>query len=360
VTEDSPSSGEATPPPEPTTERTPSWPRRAAKVAADAAWEDLSDTGRRLIDTGRHRAQGAWSRRPSRGAMAAWIFLGVAAVAGAAGLVAQGQISARLPTELDWRAASTLLERDARPGDVAVVAPAWAERARAELPAQVPVFALARYASEPLLGVRRVWLVSLTGVASSGGRIARDIAARASADGGPQRIGGLTVTRYDLARPDRAIAFLPDWIGQAAARVGDRPCERDGASALRCPGELRIVREVREVGGAPRPCISTLPGSAASGPVTVTFPGVPMGLELRGGAGVVGRLPSPSAPPVRVAVQVDGGEVAGVELPAGEPTWRRFEVRTGGLAAEPHALSVVISSPDPAGRTVCFDLWTLP
>ena len=61
-----------------------------------------------------------------------------------------------------------------------------------------------------------------------------------------------------------------------------------------------------------------------------------------------------------VAVQVDGNEVASVELPAGSPEWRRFEFRTGSIAAEPHAVSVVLSSPDPAGRTVCFDLWTAP
>jgi hypothetical protein len=245
---------------------------------------------------------------------------------------------------------------------VAVVAPAWAERARVELPARLPVFSLPRYAGEPLLGVRRAWLVSLPGAPFSGDRIAREIAARASSDGGSQRLGGLTVTRYDLAQPDRAIAFLPDWLGQATARVGELACEPDGPAALRCPGDpsIRIAREVREVGGAPRTCLSTMPGSAASGPIHVTFPAVPMGLQLRGGAGVIGLLPSPAAPAIRVAVQVDGNEVASVELPGGSPEWRRFEFRTGAIAAEPHAVSVVLSSPDPAGRTVCFDLWTAP
>jgi hypothetical protein len=192
--------------------------------------------------------------------------------------------------------------------------------------------------------------------------LARDVAGRAASDGGPQRIGALMVTRYDLAQPRRAIAFLPDWLGQATVKVGELPCEHDGPTSFRCPGGpgLRIAREVREVGGAPRPCVSATPGSGASGPVTVTFPDVPMGLELQGGAGFVGRIPSAATRPARVAVQVDGAEVAGLELPPGPPGWSRFEVRTGALAAEPHTLTVVLSSADPAGRTVCFDLWTLP
>jgi hypothetical protein len=362
VTEERPPEGEAPPRPEPTTERTPSWPRRAAKVAAGAAWDDLSDTGRRLVDTSRFRLRGAWSRRPSHGGMVAWAFLAVTALAGAVSLGAQARLAARLPTELDWHAASALLERDSRAGDVVVVVPAWAERARAELPARVPVFSLARYAGEPLLGVRRVWLVSLSALPFTGDAVAKEVARRAASDGGTQHIGALTVTRYDLSQPRRAIAFLPDWLGQATAKVGEVACARDGATAFRCPGDaaIRIAREVREVGGAPRPCISTTPGSAASGPVTITFPNVPMGLELQGGVGFVGRLPSAATTAVRVGLQIDGSEVAGLELPPGSRDWKRLEVRTGALAAEPHALTVVLSSPDPADRTVCFDLWTLP
>jgi hypothetical protein len=363
VTEERDASGEESPPPERTTERTPSWTKRAAKVAAGAAWDDLSDTGRRLIDTGRFRLYGAWARRPTRGGMVAWAFLLGTALAGAVSLGTQTRIAARLPSELDWRAAAALLERDSRAGDVVVVAPSWAERARGELPARVPVFSLARYVGEPLVGVRRAWLVSLSGVPFVGDRLAREIAARASADGGAQRIGALTVTRYDLAQPRRAIAFLPDWLGQAKVKLGEVPCEADGPTAHRCPGTpalrvARVAREVREVGGAPRPCVSAALGSAAEGPLSITFPTVPMGLELDGGVGVVGRAPSDAT--VRVALQLDGEEATAVELAPGAPEWKRFVVRTGALAAEPHDVTLVLSSPHPAGRTVCFDLWTLP
>jgi hypothetical protein len=364
VTENRPAPGADEAPPESRpepTEQTPTWPRRAAQVAVDAAWKDLSDTGRRLLDTGRWKLRGAWSRRPHRGALAAWIFIAAATVVGGASLLAQTGLEGRLPSPLDWRAAVALLDRDYRAGDAVVVTPAWAERARAELPARVPVFALQRYADEPLVGVRRVWLLSLSGLPLTRDRIARDIAARSSTDGGTQRIGALAVTRYDLAQPTRTIAWLPDWLAGAEAKVGDRLCAHDGPNAIVCPGTpLPIAREVREVAGTPRPCISLPPGSAASGPVTLTFPKVPFGLELRGGAGVVGSIPFDGAPPIRFAVQVDGREVAGIELPPGAPRRRNFAVRTATMAAEPHAVTIVVSSPEPAGRTVCFDAWTLP
>lgn len=361
MTEERPAPGESTPSPGPATERTPSWPRRAVKVAAGAAWDDLSSTGRRLVDTGRLRARTAWDRRPPRSRIVAWVFLTAASAAGLLAVAAQNAVAGALPSSLDWDAAAALLERDARPGDAAIVAPAWAERARAVLPAAVPVFALPSYREEPLLGVRRAWLVALPGAPLGSDRIAREIAARAASDGGPQRLGGLTVTRYDLAQPTRAIAFLPDWLDQATARRGGVPCERDRA-ALRCPGDppLRIAREVREVGGAPRPCVSARPGSGEGGPLALTFPAVPMGMALRGGAGIVGRIPAPKSVPVRLSVQVDGEEFAALELSPDSPGWSRLEARTASLAAEPHAVTVVIASHGAAPPTVCFDLWTLP
>jgi hypothetical protein len=294
--------------------------------------------------------------------MVARLFLLAAAAAGAVSLLAQAGLAGRLPSGLDWRAAAAVLDRDSRPGDVVVVAPAWAERARGELPARVPVFSLPRYAQEPLLGVRRVWLVSLSEAPLGGGPIAHDVAARAAVSGDSQRLGALTVTRYDLAEPSRALAFLPDRLASAEVKSGEAPCARSGPTTLSCPGEgaQRIAREVREVAGAPRTCISAPPGSAQTGPVSFAFPSTPMGLLLRGGAGVVGRLPSPSRAPIRFAVQVDGEEVAAVELPAGAPTWKPFETRTGAMSGESHLVTVVLSTAEPAGRTVCFDAWTVP
>ena len=135
MTEERPTAAGAEPPaPE---ERTPRWPRRAAKVAADAAWQDLNTTGRLLVDTSKWKLRAAWSRRPPRAALTAWAFLAVAGLAGASSLLAQAALARRLPTGLDWRAAATLLDRDSRPGDAVVVAPAVG-RARARRAAGAP------------------------------------------------------------------------------------------------------------------------------------------------------------------------------------------------------------------------------
>jgi hypothetical protein len=358
MTEDRPAASGAPP----SSEETPSWPRRAARAAADAAWEDLSDTGRRWVDRGRGYTHGAWSRRPSRGTLVARTFVMAVGLAGALSLLAQTRLADRLPTDLDWRAAAELLERDSRPGDVAVVSPAWAERARAELPARLPVFSLRRYAQEPLLGVNRIWLVTLSDAPGASDRIGLDIAARADVMGGAQRVGALTVTRYDLAQPARPLAFLPDRLASATAKAGEHGCEPAGPLELRCATEPpeRIAREEREAGGIPRPCITVTPGAARTGPVAITFPAVPMGASLRGGAGTVGRLPAPAAAPIHFALQVDGREIAAMDLPSAAAAWSRFDVSTGALSGQPHAVTVVLTSPDPAGRTVCFDAWTLP
>lgn len=359
MTEDRPEAGGAKPQPE----VTPGWPRRAARAAAAAAWDDLSDTTRRWLFHGKGTAREAWSRRPPRVTIAARIFLVSAAVVGAVSLLVQAGLPSRLPSDLDWRAAATLLERDARPGDVAVISPAWAERARAELPARLPVLSLERYAAEPLLGVRRAWLVGLSSAPRARNRIAREIAARASTDGGSLQLGGLTVTRYDLAVPARALAYLPDQLPSAEVLLGSGRCGPGGSSApLLCPGpgQLRVAREVREVAGAPHTCITAPPGSAETGPMTLTFPAVPMGLALRGGAGVTGRIPSGARAPIRVAVQVDGVEVAAVELPPGAPVWVPFETRTSAASGEARPVTVVLSTAERAGRTVCFEGWTVP
>jgi hypothetical protein len=348
--------------PKPPGERTGELARRAARAAVGAAWEDLSDTGRQLVTTGRFAARSAWDRRPSRATVTARLFVVAVAVAGAASLLAQSDLAGRLPGPLDWRGAAALLERDGRPGDAVVIAPAWAERARAELPAGYPVLALPGYADEPLVGVRRAWLLALPGAPLASSRIARDLAGRAAGPPQESRLGALSVSLVELAEPARALAWLPDRLASAEARAGVADCVREGTRALRCgPGALRVAREVREVGGLPRPCLTAPAGAGTSGALAITFPGVPMGLELRGGAGLAGRVREPASPaPVRLAVQVDGREVAALELPGAGGGWQRFTARTGPLAGERHAITFLLSSPEPGGRTVCFDGWTVP
>jgi len=100
----------------------------------------------------------------------------------------------------------------------------------------------------------RAWLVALADAPRGRNRIARDVAARASADGTVHRLGALLVTRYDLAVPARALAYLPDRLPTAQVVAGEAQCALDGPAAIRCPGEgaPRVAREVRDVAGALR------------------------------------------------------------------------------------------------------------
>src|SRR5512138_3093726 len=131
--------------------------RQAAALARDRAKESLRDG----LDAIRRGARWAWARHPPAARATAIAWCAGTALLGAACVLAQARLPARLPSSLDWAAARTLVERDARPGDAVVLSPAWAERARQVLPASVPVLARRRYAGEDLIGVRRVWLLSM-------------------------------------------------------------------------------------------------------------------------------------------------------------------------------------------------------
>jgi len=320
-------------------------------------------------DVLRERARRAlWPPRPE--AWAALFALAVVAL-GIHGLWFQATLPDRLPSAIDWKAAAALLARDARPGDVVALAPPWAERAREVLPDRlqqqpdVPLVTLAlpRYtqALEDLPGVRRVWLVSLPGAPGASRTIARDLAERSSRIDGPQPLGALTVTRFDLKSPLQVLAFLPDRLGSATVRVGDEPCQPDLRGGLRCPGTppRRVIREVREVDFLPRVCIRAEPGDPA-GPLTLEFSEVLMGSVLRGHLGAPGDAGLGTSAPVTLGVKVDGQEIGLAEEPAHAPGWRAFQFNTDRFAGKRLAVAFEIRSPGPGRPDLCFDAFTTP
>ncbi len=288
------------------------------------------------------------------------------------GLVFMARLPGRLPTELDWRAAAALVERDARPGDAVALAPVWAERAREVLPERLParpgaplvVLAYPRYApaAEDLVGVRRVWLLSLPDVPGADRAIARDLMARSSGRDGPQRLGAIEVTRYDLKTPVLPLAFLPDRLASARVRLGDAPCPAGPDGVFRCPGPpwLRVAREVREMDLLPRPCLYAHPGPDAAAPLTIVFPEVPVGRVLRGHTGIAGDAARRGGSPVRLTVKVDGEELGAVEEPPRQPGWHVFQMDTSRHAGRPHLLAFTVTAADPGARWFCFDAMTLP
>jgi hypothetical protein len=299
-----------------------------------------------------------WARRPTAGRAVALAFVAGLALAGARGVLFQAGLGARLPSPLDWAALGALLERDARPGDAVALSPPWAERARLVAPAQVPVLSWPRYAGEDLVGVRRVWLVSLARAPGFSWAPESDLLERASADGSPLPLGGLEVSRHDLAAPELPLAFLPDRLGQAEVRLGDAACAPEG-TGFRCPGPsaVRVERAVREVGGLPRPCLVAPPDQEAGAPLTLAFAGVPVGRVLRGHAGIAGDPPGAGEAPVRISALVDGEDAGEVEI-AG-PGWRAFQLDTSRFAGRARTVSLVLTAAAAPGR-LCLDAVTLP
>jgi len=295
-------------------------------------------------------AGGRWARRPPARRLVAAAFVAAALATGALAVLAQARLPGRLPSARDWTAVAALLERAARPGDAVAVSPAWAERARAVLPASLPVFANARWEGEDLVGVRRLWLLSIPDAPGFSWAPEAELLRRTAQPIPPERIGALQLGRHDLAFPVLPLAFLPDRLGDAEVSRGDVPCPPDGAGAFRCP-DGRVAREVRDVGGAPRPCLVASLGEGA--PLVVAFPPVRVGRVLRGHGGAL----DGGAAPLRVSVLVDGEEAGAAEVPG--PGFARFELDTVRFAGEAHRVSLVLTAAG-AAADVCLDAVTLP
>lgn len=294
----------------------------------------------------------AWRRRPAANRFAASLLALALLLAGAAGLAFQLVLPRLLPSALDWEAAGALLARDARPGDALAVAPAWAERARAVAPPRTPVLAQRRLAAADLEGVRRVWLVSLSRAPGFSWQAELDLLALASSAEPPQPVGRLEVTRFELAHPVLPLAQLGPRLAEAEVRAGGRLCT-PGGSGFRCAAGASVEEAVLEVDGLPRSCLLA---RADGGPalVSIAFPPLPLGRELRGSAGL---LPGGGdAPPLALSVRV-GGEKAGEVALAGD-RWPAFRIETGRWAGQrlPVALEVSV----PVGRAVCLQAETLP
>jgi hypothetical protein len=275
----------------------------------------------------RHRLRRAWSARPT-GARAGAILLAlVLAGGGLAALLARLDLAGRLPSPLDWRAAGALLRRDARAGDAVVVAPAWLERAREVAPPGLPVLAPARLEEERLPAIRRVWLVSASGLLHGPSPQAQELARRASATD-VRRLGALEVARYDLGSPLQPLAALAD----------------------RAPPQVP-VRQL-DAGGVPRRCLLLEPQPEQ--PVTVPFGAIQLGRTLAGHALL---LSGAGSAPARIAFRVDDEEVGALLL--GGPGWRPFELDTSRHAPGAHAVSVMVSGSGSTGP-LCLEALALP
>ncbi len=274
---------------------------------------------------------------------------------GAGGLAFQLTLPSRLPSRLDWEAAHTLLERDARPGDAVLGSPAWAERLRLLAPRGLRVLDQPRFAPADLEGVRRVWLVSLPRAPGFSWQPEVELLGRSTASNPPLAVGRLEISRFEITHPDLPLASLVDRLAAASVAVEGQPCAGDGGG-FRCSAgrvELSVENGVVEANGLARTClVARASGGAAR--VLATFGGVPLGRVLRGNVGALGG--GAGSLPLSVVVRVDGQEAAVIELDgAGWPT---FRVDTGRWAGEKHTVGLELVVPE--NRSLCLQAVTLP
>jgi len=303
----------------------------------------------------RRLARDSWQRRPPARRAVAILFALAGVAAGVTSTAWQSSLRARLPSPLDWDALRALLERDARPGDALVPAPAWAERVRLLAPPAAPVASYEGGTAEDLPGVRRVWLAALPALPRFSWGTELGLLARSSGSEPTLALGALEVTRFQLAAPQLPMAFLPDLLGQAEVKLGDQPCLPEQEGVLRCADGGEVARSVREVGGRPRPCLVVHPDAAAGAPLALTFRGVPLGRAFHGHAGVAGD-PGATAP-VRLSVHVDDEEAGEVELAS--PGWQAFDVDTARFAGHARDVTLVLTSAARPGP-LCLDAVTVP
>jgi hypothetical protein len=302
---------------------------------------------RETLRRARAAARALWARRPAAPRLVAIATVAGALATGALAVLAQARLPGRLPSPRDWAAVAALLERDGRPGDAVALSPPWAERARAVLP--LPVLASARYDGEDLPGVRRIWVLSIPGAPGFSWELEAGLLRRSTRPRPAERIGAFELARYDLASPTLPLAFLPDRLAEAEVSRGAEACLPDPSGGFRCTGG-RVAREVRDVGGAPRPCLVAALDEGA--PLAIEFPPVRVGRRVRGHAGRLGA----GGAPLRLSVVVDGEEAGAAEL-AG-PGFVPFEVDTTRFGGAVRRVALILTPS--GGADVCLDAETLP
>jgi hypothetical protein len=203
--------------------------------------------------------------------------------------------------------------------------------------------------------VRRVWLLSLPRAPGFTYQAELDLAAMSSAADPPQAVGHLEVARYELAHPELPLARLDQRLAQAEVRLGDRACPPSRAG-FRCTlgeAEAWVEEATVEVDGLPRSCL-TVRASGDAGPITIAFPALPLGRELRGNSGLLpGEGTNTSA---TLAVRIDGEQAGAVELDGAG--WPSFEVDTTRWAGQRRPVMLELSVPE--GRPLCLQAVTMP
>ena len=267
----------------------------------------------------------------------------------------------RMPTDADYQRANALIASHEQPGDVIVIAPAYAERGRQFLTA-APAMQGYDLAHDVYPGTKRQWLVALPELPRfSLARARRALAARGKSEGG-ERVGNLWVEAFDVAGPEVDYSF-DDAVGGAAVSIaGRRPesCRFVGHGKHQCSeGSWNYVQAGwHEVQERPFHCIWAHPVN--DGVLTIRFPEVPLHGALHGRAAFTDLAPTlPHGAPVFVGVLAGSQRIASFQFD-NRPGLQSFDALLPAGLPPQGPVTFQVSTPNNAVRHFCFDAWLGP
>ena len=235
--------------------------------------------------------------------------------------------------DADYQALATVLETEARPGDVVLLWPWWTERARRFVPLHVPVVGYQGSDGDDLLEHPRIWVVrqpSLPG--SNPGAFAKAFNADRVEEGPARSFGNLELQPYRNGR-HRPVVF----------------------SATRSPG---VAPEWHEVKFSPQRCVRlNPPGGPAR--ASVEFANVPASTALRLEAGYTwdrGAFHSPGLSTTHVGVDVGGQTALTLDLAPGR---EGLLVASGPGTAAGATLQLWAQADNHELRDICVKLFAL-
>jgi hypothetical protein len=205
--------------------------------------------------------------------------------------------AASVPEADAWRAAAAVVRAGYRPGDLIVFAPDWIDPVgRMHLGDLIPLPVAARMDAARY---GRIWELAIRGAHAPDVRGLAPVAA--------EDHGGVAVRRYERA----PAVVVGDVLDRLATATSDGP---------------RPTLELTEVGFAPHRCVQISP--APGQPVRIAFPGLPLGRELVGYAGIADVFTRRDVrSPGRLDVEIGGAVVASV-APGVDDGWVRFAAPT--------------------------------
>lgn len=255
--------------------------------------------------------------------------------------------------DADFQQASAVIDQESKPGDVVLLAPWWAERARIFVPEKTPVVGWYGSDGEDLTEHPRIWvLANVNAPRFSWSGFLDAFGSRRTEVGTERRFGPLALRLYTNGRARPVRFSAREQLANAKVYLegpgGQQACSWTGRS-FRCPNGGEVMAEWHELAWQPHRCVRFFP---PGGPTRLVaeFSQVPATDVLRLTAGYIWeRFGSRTDAPTDFGVEVNGQAQVTPVLRGMEKVWRVDH-------PSPAAGTVRAWVQAPDAREVCFEL----